>query len=65
MALNQSSVVSAAMGKLSSKGFVTDSNHAKQQVMVEAIVEAVIEAITRDAQVVVASGSSAGSYKVS
>lgn len=65
MALNHSSVVSSAMGKLSSKGFVTGNNHAQQQVMVEAIVEAVIEAITRDAQVIVASGSSAGSYKVS
>ena len=65
MALNPSSTVSAAMGKLRAKGFVTDNSHAQQQVMVEAVVEAVIEAILKDAQVIVAGGSSSGSYKVS
>lgn len=65
MALNQASIVSAAMGKLQAKGFVTDNEHSKQAPMVEAIVEAVIEAIKSDAQVVVAGGSSAGTYKVS
>ncbi len=64
MALNKSGVVSAAMEKLKAKGFVTDNEHSKQNVMVEAIVEAVIDAITSDAEVEVTGGSSAGKYKV-
>ena len=65
MALNQASIVSAAMNKLKNKGFVTDNEHSKQNIMVEAIVEAVVDAIKNDARVTVPGGSSAGSYRVS
>lgn len=65
MALSSSKVTNSVMNKLRSNGFATDNNHAKQEEMVKAIVEALIESIQSDAQVIVASGSSAGTYKVS
>lgn len=64
MALNQSSIISSAMSKLESKGFVIDGEHSKQQPMVEAIIEAVIEAITTDAKAVDSGGTAPGKWSI-
>lgn len=64
MALNTSSIVSAAKSKLKAKGFVLDNEFSKQSEMIEAIVEAVVEGITSSAQVQVTGGSSSGTYQV-
>lgn len=64
MPLSTSSVTAAAMSKLAAKGFVTDNDHSKQNVMVEAIIEAVIEAIQTQAQVDDKGGTSPGLWQI-
>ena len=65
MALSSSSLKSKIVTQLEAKGFVTTGEFAKSADFAEAIAIAVVAEITENAQVVVTSGSSAGTYKVS
>lgn len=64
MALNSSALKGLIVSKLNAAGITTSGEHAKAQLMAEAIAEAVVEHVTANAQVIVAGGSSAGTYKV-
>ena len=64
MPLNAEALESAIISKLKSEGFVTNNQYAKTEKMAKAIAEAVVEHITANAQVVIESGSSAGTYGV-
>jgi len=63
MALVASDLQSLIDSKVQSAGF--DLSKSSFQIMSKAIAEAVVEHITANAQVVVSSGSSAGTYTVS
>ncbi len=65
MPLDKSSLKTKIVKEMKSKGMVTEGEFAKAADLAEAIATAVVEEITANAQVVVMSGSSAGSYKVS
>jgi len=65
MALSDSSLKTKIVAELQAQGFDTGNEFAKTQQMAEAIAKAVVDEITSNAEVVVAGGSSAGSYQVS
>ncbi len=65
MALDPSSLKAKIVAQLEAKGFVVTGEFAKSADMAEAIAIAVVAEIIENAQVVVTSGSSAGTYKVS
>lgn len=65
MPLDKGSLKARVVNEMKSKGFVTEGEFAKAADLAEAIANAVVDEITSNAQVIVASGSSAGSYKVS
>jgi len=62
MALSASGLQTLIETKLTTAGF--DLNNGRADDMASAIAEAVVEHITANAQVVVAGGSSAGTYSV-
>lgn len=62
MALDASALQGAIESKLTAAGF--DLSKGEADVMAQAVAEAVVEHITGSAQVVVDSGSSAGTYPV-
>lgn len=64
MALSDSSLKQKILDEMKALGFVTTGEFAKNADFAEAIAKAVIAEITENAQVVVASGSSAGTYDV-
>jgi len=64
MALNSTALQALVESKLTAAGFDLEKAPATKN-MAQAIAEAVVEHVTADAQVVVASGSSAGTYLVS
>lgn len=65
MALSKSGLKNRITQAMVSQGAKTDNEHSWVEKMAEAIADAVIDEITENATVVVASGSSAGEYKVS
>lgn len=65
MALSKAGLKSKIQQEMVKGGIVIDGEHAQASVLAEAIANAVIDEITANASVVVASGSSAGAYKVS
>ncbi|AVI68293.1 hypothetical protein CKQ84_22025 [Shewanella sp. WE21] len=65
MALSSGSLQSKIVSELQAQGFITEGDHAFAGKMAAAIAKAVIDEITANADVVVAAGSSAGTYKVS
>lgn len=65
MALSKSSLKSKLVSELQAQGFETQGQHAMAAKMAEAIANAVIDEITKNAEVAVTGGSSAGKYKVS
>lgn len=65
MPLDKSSLKAKIIKEMNGKGIVTEGEFAKAADLAEAIASAVVDEITSNAQVVVTSGSSAGSYKVS
>lgn len=64
MALSSGSLESKIVSELQARGFTTEGEHAMAAQMAAAIAAAVVEEITSNAQVVIASGSSAGTYAV-
>lgn len=64
MALSSGSLENKIVSELQARGFITEGEHAKAALMAAAIAAAVIDEITSNAQVVIASGSSAGTYAV-
>lgn len=50
--------------ELEARGFVTEGEHSKNDLFMEAIAAAMVTVMTRDARVIVDSGTSAGSYNV-
>lgn len=64
MALSEGSLKQRILTNLQAGGFVTDNKHSMAHVMAEAIAKAVVAEIQENAQAVITSGSSAGSYKV-
>jgi hypothetical protein len=64
MALSRSALKAKIVKQMEGKGFVTEGEFARAAQMAEAIANAVVDEITSNALVVVTSGSSAGSYKV-
>ena len=64
MAISNSSLEAKILAQLEAQGIVTTGEHAKAALMAAAIAAAVVEEITTNAQVVIASGSSAGTYAV-
>ncbi|MGL6026797.1 MAG: hypothetical protein ACRC0U_06870 [Vibrio sp.] len=65
MALADSELKDEIVAQLERKGFVTTGQFAKSADLAEAVAIAVVKIMTRDAEVVVTSGSSAGTYKIS
>lgn len=65
MALSSGSLEAKIISELQAQGFITEGDHAYAGKMAAAIAKAVIDEITANADVVVAAGSSAGTYKVS
>jgi hypothetical protein len=65
MPLDKGSLKAKIIKEMNGKGIVTEGEFAKAADLAEAIASAVVDEITSNAQVVVMSGSSAGSYKVS
>ena len=65
MPLDKGSLKAKIIKEMNGKGIVTEGEFAKAADLAEAIASAVVDEITSNAQVVVTSGSSAGSYKVS
>lgn len=64
MALSSSSLEGKILTQMEAQGIITTGEHAKAALMAAAIAAAVIDEITSNAQVVVAGGSSAGTYAV-
>ena len=64
MALNATQLEQTVTANLQAAGFSFGGEHAKSQVFVHALCKAVVEHIQSNAEVPVASGSSAGTYKV-
>ncbi|MEZ9470603.1 hypothetical protein AB4211_09395 [Vibrio lentus] len=64
MALNKTSLKTKIETELKAQGIVIDGEHAQASKFAIAIANAVVDEINQNAQVVVTSGSSAGSYKV-
>ena len=64
MAITSASLKSKIEIELTSAGFVLTGEHAQASAMAQAIANAIIDEITSNAQVVVAGGSSAGTYQV-
>ena len=65
MALSKSSLKKKLETELTAQGFQLNGEFAFAGQFAEAIANAVVDEITQNALVVVTSGSSAGSYKVS
>ena len=65
MALSKEATKAELLKELKAKGFVIDGEFSQNSPLMEAIAAAIVTVITRDAQVVVDAGSSAGSYQVS
>lgn len=65
MALSSGSLEAKIISELQAQDFITEGQHAFVGKMAAAIAKAVIDEITANADVVVAAGSSAGTYKVS
>ena len=65
MALSKTSLKQKLETELKAQGFVLDGEFAMAGMMAEAIANAVVDEINQNAKVVVESGSSAGSYKIS
>ncbi len=64
MAISKASLKQKLEAELKAQGFVLDGEFAMAGKMAEAIANAVVDEITKNAQVEVTGGSSAGSYKV-
>lgn len=64
MALSQSSLKSKIETQLQNAGFVLTGEHSRASAMAQAIATAVVDEITSNAQVIVAGGSSSGTYQV-
>ena len=64
MAITKASLKSKIESELTSAGFVLPGEHAKASGMAQAIANAVIDEITENGLVVVAGGSSAGTYQI-
>lgn len=64
MAISSDSLEGKIISNLKGAGFVLEGTHAKTKEFAQAIAKAVVEEITKNAQVIVGSGSSAGTYKV-
>lgn len=64
MALSKTSLKTKIETELKAQGIVIDGEHAQASKFAIAIANAVVDEINQNAQVVVTSGSSAGSYKV-
>jgi hypothetical protein len=65
MAISKGSLKQKIETELKAKGFVLDGEFAMAGMMAEAIANAVVDEITKNAEVQVTGGSSAGTYKVS
>lgn len=65
MALSKEATKAELLKELKAKGFEIDGEFSQNSPLMEAIAAAIVTVITRDAQVVVDGGSSAGSYQVS
>ncbi|MEZ9492280.1 hypothetical protein AB4170_13575 [Vibrio splendidus] len=65
MAISKGSLKKKIETELKAKGFVLDGEFAMAGMMAEAIANAVVDEITKNAEVQVTDGSSAGTYKVS
>ncbi|MEZ8343470.1 hypothetical protein AB6D05_15305 [Vibrio cyclitrophicus] len=65
MAISKGSLKQKIETELKAKGFVLDGDFAMAGMMAEAIANAVVDEITKNAEVQVTGGSSAGTYKVS
>ncbi|EPF8031668.1 hypothetical protein [Vibrio fluvialis] len=64
MALSVEATKAELIKELEARGFVTEGEHSKNDLFMEAIAAAMMTIMTRDAQVVVDIGSSSGTYKV-
>ncbi|MFL9783259.1 hypothetical protein BCV35_015920 [Vibrio cyclitrophicus] len=65
MAISKGSLKQKIETELKAKGFVLDGEFAMAGMMAEAIANALVDEITKNAEVQVTGGSSAGAYKVS
>ena len=65
MAISKDSLKQKIETELKAKGFVLEGEFAMAGMMAEAIANAVVDEITKNAEVQVTGGSSAGTYKVS
>ncbi len=64
MALDPDSLKNKIVTELQAKGFVTEGKFAKSGDLAEAIANAVVAEITANAEVIIATGNSAGTYDV-
>lgn len=64
MAITSASLKGKIESELENAGFVITGEHAQASAMAQAIANAIVDEITSNAQVVVAGGSSSGTYKV-
>jgi hypothetical protein len=65
MPLDKSALKAKIIKEMNGKGIVTEGEFAKAADLAEAIANAVVDEIVMNALVVIDTGSSAGSYKVS
>ncbi|MGF1764925.1 hypothetical protein [Aliivibrio kagoshimensis] len=64
MALSKEATQAELLKELKAEGFVLEGQYSQNSPLMKAIAAAVVTVITRDALVVIDTGSSAGSYNV-
>ncbi|MEA5369919.1 hypothetical protein VB549_10670 [Vibrio parahaemolyticus] len=65
MALEVDATKQELIQELEARGFVTEGEFSQNSPFMEAIAAAMVTVMTRDAEVIINAGSSAGTYKVS
>ena len=64
MATTKEATKKELIKELKERGFVTDNQFSQNDPLMDAIAAAITTILTRDAEVIVTSGSSAGTYKI-
>ncbi|HCG8627366.1 TPA: hypothetical protein NJ539_002684 [Vibrio parahaemolyticus] len=65
MAIEVDATKQELIKELEARGFVTEGEFSQNSPFMEAIAAAMVTVMTRDAEVIINAGSSAGTYKVS
>lgn len=64
MALSKEATKAELLKELKAEGFILEGQYSQNSPLMKAIAAAMVTVITRDAQVIIDTGSSAGDYKV-